>query len=119
MIEVGEAVMVKCGTADMIADALTKALGPISFVKHMNKLTSYIAPISRDAQPLKMAEEERLKEAMRQLPRDVNSVTTQKSKKWNEVTRAAARTRRNKKNNPNRNRKQFNNKNNRSPPWGW
>ena len=118
MIEDGEAVMVKCGTADMIADALTKALGPISFVKHMNKLTSYIAPISRDAQPLKMAEEERLKEAMRQLPRDVNSVTTQKSKKWNEVTRAAARTRRNKKNNPNRNRKQFNNKN-RSPPWGW
>jgi hypothetical protein len=34
MIEDGEAVMVKCGTADMIADALTKALGPISFVKH-------------------------------------------------------------------------------------
>ena len=99
MIEDGEAVMVKCGTADMIADALTKALGPISFVKHMNKLTSYIAPISRDAQPLKMAEEERLKEAMKQLPRDVNSVTTKKPKNWSEVQRAAAQRRRNKKKN--------------------
>ena len=74
MIEDGEAVMIKCGTDDMIADALTKALGPITFVKHMNKLTGYIAPISRQSKPNTMAEEERLKEAMRKLPQAVNSV---------------------------------------------
>ena len=74
MIEDGEAVMIKCGTDDMIADALTKALGPISFIKHMNKLTGYIAPISRQSKPSTMAEEERLKEAMRKLPLDVNTV---------------------------------------------
>ena len=94
MIENGEAVMVKCGTADMIADALTKALGPIAFVKHMNKLTGYIAPISRDAQPVKMAEEDRLKEAMKQLPRDVNSVIKGKPN-WRQVQKSQSRVRKN------------------------
>ena len=40
----------------------------------MNKLTGYIAPISRQSKPNTMAEEERLKEAMRKLPQAVNSV---------------------------------------------
>ena len=40
--------MIKCDTADMIADALTKALGPISFVKHMEILTAHLPPMVGD-----------------------------------------------------------------------
>ena len=38
----GEAMMVKEDTSTMVADALTKALGPILFLKHQAKMTSYI-----------------------------------------------------------------------------
>jgi hypothetical protein len=48
LIADGEAIMIKCDTADMVADALTKALGPISFVKHMEVPTAHLPPIIGD-----------------------------------------------------------------------
>jgi len=79
MIEDGEAIMVKCDTSDMIADALTKALGPISFKKHMEKLTGYIAPTSSyNPQSEEVDNEERVKEAMKLLPPTVNTFRTDK-----------------------------------------
>ena len=48
LIADGEAIMIKCDTADMVADALTKALGPVSFVKHMEALTAHLPPIIGD-----------------------------------------------------------------------
>ena len=38
----GEAMMVKEDTSTMVADALTKALGPILFIRHQMRMTSYI-----------------------------------------------------------------------------
>ena len=38
----GEAKMIKEDTGTMVADALTKALGPILFLRHQGKLTSFI-----------------------------------------------------------------------------
>ena len=78
MIEDGEAIMIKCATSEMIADALTKALGPISFRKHMEKLTGYIAPIgSYNPQSEHILDEDRLKEAMKLLPANVNAFKRQ------------------------------------------
>ena len=75
MIEDGEAIMIKCDTSDMIADALTKALGPISYTKHVGKLTAYIAPIGTQnpATIANVIDEQRLKEAMKLLP-NINAV---------------------------------------------
>ena len=45
LIADGEAIMIKCDTANMVADALTKALGPISFVNTWK----YSPPICRQS----------------------------------------------------------------------
>jgi hypothetical protein len=42
MVMDGEAIMIKEDTATNIADAFTKALGPIAHKRHMSKLTGYI-----------------------------------------------------------------------------
>ena len=75
MIEDGEAIMIKCDTSDMIADALTKALGPISYRRHVEKLTAYIAPFGTQnpATIANVIDEQRLKEAMKLLP-NINAV---------------------------------------------